>query len=992
MTKRRRKERKTDTFFRKILMPLGILVIIEILLLFGVIFGGGITEYLDQYARDILQERVINRKNYIENEMVGKWSDIEYTAERINARTQELIDRGELSLGLLDESPEQSGLLIMDIHQELISLIRNNRVTGAFVVFNGADLDKEREEGGKDKQGLYLRDLDPIANASVRNQDLLIERAPVDVVRQLDISTDSGWMPRFEYKGEGNEYSSFLYEPFQAAYKNGDSGIKAKDFGYWSPPYFLNGNNKQVISYSVPLILKDGSVYGVLGIELTCDYLKKLLPAGEIADNKRGTYILGLERPGRDGREELLISGQAYEETQNSGDFYFVEERLNLYNMNTTFAQEKWSLIGAVGIHDLYAFSESVTRLMLFLILITSLVGVAGIFIISRQVSKPVVALAADMERADPAGVVELQRTGIREIDLMADAIENLSYNVINSATRFSRILQMASVQMAGFEINWKDKTLFVSEDFFRVFCMDGIDTSQMSYEKFCDIMESLEPYHQDSDEESFYYKIPTEGGDRYVRLRHADDGVCRIGLAEDVTRATLERNLIEYERDHDLLTGLINRRAFYREMHQLFGEKKDQLKTAAMVMMDLDNLKSFNDTYGHDTGDKYIRSAAECFLRATPKGTIISRISGDEFYLFFYGYNSREALRQVLLAFQEKVKQSRIQLPNQKQSPITASGGVAWYPDDSTSYEELLHYSDFAMYKVKQSMKGDLGEFDLGIYNKDAYLIQAKTELNKLIEQEQVTYFFQPIIHGKTGEIFAYEALMRADMTMLHNPAEILALAKQESKLNQIEILTWKKSLESFVAQMEAGTIEKGCRLFINSIASQIMDEAHYQEIEDAYGDYLEQVVLEVTEEEEMDETILGMKKEKVAKWNAALALDDYGSGYNNEKNLLRLAPQFIKVDLSIIRDIDKNADKQTIMANIVSYAHERGMYIVAEGIETREETIQVIQMGADYLQGYYFAKPQKNPVFIREESRQLLKLLQGEGRAGEEKHGTDM
>lgn len=992
MTKRRRKERKTDTFFRKILMPMGILVVIEILMLFGTVFCGGITEYLNQYARDILQERVINRKNYIENEMVSKWSDIEYTAGVINARTEELINCGALSLQQLDESPEQSGLLIMDIHQELISLIRNNRVTGAFVVFNSADLDEEREQGGRDKQGIYLRDLDPVANASFRNQDLLIERAPVGVVRQLDISTDSSWMPRFDYKSEGNEYGSFLYEPFQNACKNTNPGMKAKDFGYWSPPYSLGGDNKQVISYSIPLILGDGRVYGVLGVELTCDYLKKLLPAGEIADGKQGTYILGLERPGRDGHEEMLISGPAYGGIWNSEDFYFVAEDLNLYDTNTPFAQEKWRLIGAVGTHDLYVLSDRVALLLLFSILLTFLVGVAGIFIISRQVSGPVVALAADMERADPTRAVELRRTGIREIDLMADSIENLSYNVINSATKLSRILQMASVQMAGFEINWKDKTLFLSEGFFRVFCMDGIDTSQMSYQEFRDIMKSLEPYHQGSDKESIYYKIPTEGGDRYVRLRHADDGVCRIGLAEDVTRATLERNLIEYERDHDLLTGLLNRRAFYREMQQLFGEKKDQLKTAAMVMMDLDNLKSINDTYGHDTGDKYIRSAAECFLRATPRDTIISRISGDEFYLFFYGYDSREELRQVLLAFKEKVKQSRIQLPNQKQSPIAASGGAAWYPDDSTSYEELLHYSDFAMYKIKQSVKGDLGEFDLGVYNKDAYLIQAKAELNKLIEQEQVTYFFQPIIHGKTGEIFAYEALMRADMTMLQNPAEILALAKQESKLNQIEILTWKKSLESYVAQMEAGTIQKECRLFINSIASQTMDEAHYQEIEDAYGEYLEQVVLEVTEEEEMDETILGIKKDKVAKWNAALALDDYGSGYNSEKNLLRLAPQYIKVDLDIIRDIDKNADKQKIMANIVSYAHERGMYIVAEGIETREETIQVIQMGADYLQGYYFAKPQPIPALIREESRQLLKLLHGNERAGEEKHGTDM
>lgn len=107
-------------------------------------------------------------------------------------------------------------------------------------------------------------------------------------------------------------------------------------------------------------------------------------------------------------------------------------------------------------------------------------------------------------------------------------------------------------------------------------------------------------------------------------------------GVIENVTNTIVEKNVIEYERDHDALTGLLNRRAFIRIMNSLFENEINKIKIAALLMLDLDNLKYINDNYGHEIGDNYISKAAETFVNSTPENTIISRISGDEFLFSF--------------------------------------------------------------------------------------------------------------------------------------------------------------------------------------------------------------------------------------------------------------------------------------------------------------------------------------------------------------------
>lgn len=144
---------------------------------------------------------------------------------------------------------------------------------------------------------------------------------------------------------------------------------------------------------------------------------------------------------------------------------------------------------------------------------------------------------------------------------------------------------------------------------------------------------------------------------------------------------------------------------------------------------------------------------------------------------------------------------------------------------------------------------------------------------------------------------------------------------------------------------------------LRIMEMASEYMTDEECREFRQRYLDIRSQLVLEITEQELLSKEALERKTSKG--FLGAVALDDYGSGYNSEKSLLALSPKYIKVDMVIIRDIDTDIDKQQIVANIVKYAHQRGMYIVAEGVETAEELKKVLELEVDLLQGYYLSRP---------------------------------
>ena len=984
------------SIFHTIFLAMLSVLFIETLLLLIVLYLSRVGERLNQNAIDLLQKQVENRSSYLESVMLDN-QNLSSLSDKINTAAESLRESGLIDMEHLGDNSNACLPLMEAIDSDLIEELRSHSATGLFVLFNTQDL--SRREIHSDIPCIYLRDLDPDAPASDRNADLLLLRAPAAMVKSMGISTDRAWTPALSYRGLGT--SGILYPSFQAAYED-HAQLSASDYGHWTiASYTLTGDDHPAIAYTIPLILSDGTVYGVLGIEMTTAYLQSLLPFWELQNEQAGSYLLA-SHTGNLQDPEVSLSAACCStgtgmEAYNSEDtlllthknrqqfllinhgkrYYAALAPLSFYNRNAPFSSEQWLLIGTVELRQLFSFSNHVILLLGLNILLMLIVGLICSLICSRRLARPISRLSAEVAavQKNRRTIPNLSLTGIRELDQFSTAITTLSRDILMTSTKFLRIMDMASVELGGYEIRFDTGSVYFTDNFFSMLGVNSEESTVLTPVQFQERLQSFTAScpHTSSPSGGRVYRIVRPNGEtRYLRMEVRQEGQAQFGLIEDVTMTTFERLRIEHERDYDTLTGLYNRQAFQRESEALFSEPK-QLKHAALLMLDMDNLKYTNDTYGHDWGDQYIRQAGRCFADYTPKDTLCARISGDEFHLLFYGYESQDEIRKVLTNLREQLHQQSIPLPDGKVLHLSISGGIAWYPEDGTQLDTLKKYADFAMYQIKHSRKGALGEFDLGSYNQEVYSVQARSDLHRLIKNEMLSYHFQPIVSARTGQIVAYEALMRSMLPTLKSPDTIMKLAREENCLHDIERITMFKATEAYLSLQERGLIRGTELLFVNSIASQHMTDEENQEYCRRFAAIQKQIVIEITEEEMLDPASLEVKRGTPG-FPGTFALDDYGSGYSSEKNLLELSPKYIKIDLSIIRGIDTDPDKQQIVANIVAYAHPRKMLIIAEGLETPEEIHKVLELDVDLLQGFCLARPAAIPGSVHSDALDVI------------------
>ena len=986
------------SIFGTILFSLLAVLAVEFLLLTFAVHVTRLGPQLNQNAEDILAIQVDNRSRYLQS-IFHDAQELTSLSDAINGLTQQLLDEGEISLSTLDSSSDAAYPLLEAAAPELISTLRIKSVTGVFLILNTHDLDKRKQDSLM--PAIYLRDLDPDAAPSQRNADLTFVRAPAQLVQSLSIATDNSWSPTIRYRALGNR--GFLYPPFQAAYKDGAS-LAASDYGHWtSQSYLVPGDTHEAIAYSQPLILPDGTVYGVIGVELLADYLWENLPCSELQNN--GTYFLAVTdteelsaselqlRPvlrshcdGQPGSADesltlRLHSAHTHRYLFSNALYIASVSPLNLYSRNAPFSGKHWLLVGSVPAVQLFAFAQRLKQLFSFIMLITLAVGFVCSWLVSRRLARPVAKLSAEVAaaEADSSAIPHLSATGIRELDQFSSAFTQLSKDVLDSSTRFLRIMKLASAELGGYEL--RDDSVYVTDNFFSMLGLAQEQPDPLTPKAFRALMGTLEQrwFYRLSPANNKVFAIPQpDGSTHYITLRITHilgESASEVGLAEDMTTTVLEQQRIEHERDYDTLTGLYRRRAFDRACDALF-QQPEKLGCAALLMMNLDNLKQINDTYGHDWGDHYIQNTGRCIAEHSPPGTVCARLSGDEFLLLFYGYHGREQLREKLEALTRAMQQAVVVLPSGSDLHISISGGVAWYPEDGRDIETLKKYADFAMYQVKHSTKGQMKDFDIGVYNQEAYIARTRREFHQLISEERMYYYFQPIFSAQTGRVHAYEALMRSDLPTLRSPATIMKLAREQGALYEIERLTFRKALEEFDNLRSKNLVDRQALIFINSIASVSLRREDSEYMDQRWHELRRQMVIEITEEEEMNRQALESKRHAPG-FSGMFALDDYGSGYSNEGSLLELAPRFIKVDISIIRGIDSDPDKQQILRNVVRYAQPRSMQIIAEGVETAAEMRTVIDLGADLLQGYFLARPAAVPDPIAPEAAEIIRAI---------------
>ena len=607
---------------------------------------------------------------------------------------------------------------------------------------------------------------------------------------------------------------------------------------------------------------------------------------------------------------------------------------------------------------------------LIVIFIIMNIFGISMSFYAEYKLIKPLGVISEKVKNSDPSKHLKIKKTNVEEIDNLSEAIESLSKKVADSSSKLSQIIKLFNMPIGAFEYRKNGSLVYCTEGFFNIIGVETLGSEATYFYRsfFEEIIDEITKNPETEMKE--IYRIDKSSGRKiWVKLKIHEEETKKFGVIIDVTQDVIDKQKIEYERDYDILTNILNRRAFYNEVTEKLNEKN--LKIGAFIMWDLDNLKYVNDTYGHDCGDNYIRKAAMILKKFEQYGGIVARRSGDEFLVFLYGFDRENEVRDIVETIHEDVENSYINLPNGRTLKLRASTGIAWYPKDAVTFDELSRFSDFAMYKIKKTVKGSISEFNRNEYDEDYFLLNSQEDLNKLLDEELVRYAFQPIICADTGEVFAYEALMRSKLESLKSPLNIIKLATADSRLYEIEKLTFFKSLESYVENQK---YFKNKKLFINSIPNYVLVNDDLKKFEKMYWRYLDNIVVEILENEQSNTQGTSEKTKLISSWNSQVAIDDFGSGYNNEAVLLEMTPDYVKIDMEIVRGINEDLNRQQICKNLISYAKQRNIKVVAEGVEYEEELEKLIELGVDYLQGYYFSRPEFVPAEIPAEKRDMV------------------
>jgi len=399
------------------------------------------------------------------------------------------------------------------------------------------------------------------------------------------------------------------------------------------------------------------------------------------------------------------------------------------------------------------------------------------------------------------------------------------------------------------------------------------------------------------------------------------------------------------------------------------FSTPENQNKCLSISVFALPKYTYIMENYGIDAAEEAVVLVANALKLANTGERFIGHISEDEFVVINY-YDDHKTIGDVVdsatSAFYAAIEDYNANSGKEYYIEVNC-GCTVVNPGWNASIESLIKFANSEMYmnRLKYGM-GDIAkpETDLKAYYK-------KFEL--LIEKNLFHYHFQPIVNAKNGEIVAYEALMRTDDAINMTPHEILDTAKQYNRLYDIEKATMFNVMEYYANNREQFGNKK---VFINSIPGYFLKGDDMNNIYGKYRDLMENFIFELTEQDTVADDELERLKQLTGNFtHTPIAIDDYGTGHSNIMNLLRYSPQIIKIDHFLISDIYKNQNKQHFVRSIIEFAKLNGILVLAEGVETSNELHTLIDLGVDFIQGFYTGRPAPVPAsYIDEEIRQEI------------------
>lgn len=349
----------------------------------------------------------------------------------------------------------------------------------------------------------------------------------------------------------------------------------------------------------------------------------------------------------------------------------------------------------------------SVLTVLIYLFVIEIVIILLMDYLIKRKVVDGIYQILGNLNQISDGNYDTVVNVGgNQEFEELSRGIRTMVKSILSSSDRISKIIEMSDVPLAAFEYQSSMKYVFVTSGLGDIlgFSKKELERLYRDHTLFLTEIQKIMALPTEGEMDVFPVK------DKYIRIHLSVNGEEYLGVATDATREVLENRRIRFENNHDQLTGLCK----YNYFKQLAGEAlENNLKgmACACVMLDLDDFKKINDTYGHDLGDLYLQSFAKVLKTFPQEHCITARRSGDEFCLLLYGY-SRERILRELNVFWHMLEEKTVAVAAGEEIGIAASGGVAFTEDESVELTHLMHQADIALYQAKAERKGFFVEY----------------------------------------------------------------------------------------------------------------------------------------------------------------------------------------------------------------------------------------------------------------------------------------
>jgi diguanylate cyclase (GGDEF)-like protein/PAS domain S-box-containing protein len=431
-----------------------------------------------------------------------------------------------------------------------------------------------------------------------------------------------------------------------------------------------------------------------------------------------------------------------------------------------------------------------------------------------------------------------------------------------------------------------------------------------------------------------------------------------RVMFLRDITERKAQQEALRYQATHDALTDLPNRNLLQERIEDALIAARRSSWSVAFLLLDLDRFKEINDTLGHHVGDLLLRKIARRLEGAIRESDTIARLGGDEFAVLLPATGlekARQLARGLIQSLEEPFQVEGLSLQ------VETSVGITMYPENGNTSAVLVRRADVAMYVAKRERTG------LAIYDPEQdftsiRLLALTSDLRRAIQDGELRLHYQPKLSARTGGVAGVEALARwrhpehGDIA----PDEFIGLAEHSGLIRPLTTWVMETALKRCAEWRNQG-IE--LPLSINLSARNLLDESLPKTLNDllgATGTPRGTLTLEITESVIMEDPVRAKEVlTELHELGITISIDDFGTGYSSLGYLRNLPADELKIDRSFVMEMDRHPEDSKIVRSTIELAHNLGLRVVAEGVQSRQVWEELKRLGCDYGQGYFFSRP---------------------------------